>query len=152
MKSMFNKFLPKSLVEAVANDKMDISDAVPKEIEIILVRIDEAKTDALNQTVSDVIEFGNENGAMIEDIVSSFVVLSYGAIGNEVVRKGRGHELATLLLKKLESKVAVIYGREICLVGNHGSKNRMKYGSLLPNFWELMGRLSKMKLGSKESI
>ncbi len=152
MKSLIEQFLPQSLVEAVANDSIDIEDASPKEVEIVLVKIDESKTSDLKQIVSDVIEIGHENGAIVEDIVSSFVVLSFGSIGNACVAVDSGLELAQRLLERLGERVAIVYGREICLVGNHGSRSRMKYGTLLPNFWRIMNRLSKLKLGSIERL
>jgi hypothetical protein len=152
VKSLLKKFVPKSLVEAVINDEADYRSAIEKDIEFVLVKFNDDNAIALRQAISDAVDIAIENGAIVEDIVSSLVVLTYGFLDDETNSKGKGHELSTLLLEKFGSKIAIVYGNSPCLVGNHGSSNRMTFGSLIPNFWEHLVKLSTVTPGSKECI
>jgi hypothetical protein len=152
LKSLVDKFVPQSLVGGDSENELDFMDVTEKEIEFVLVKFNEQEPAAIKTTVSDAIEIATQNGAIVEDLISSFVVLSFGLLEDESNAIGKGQKLSEILLKNLGTKVSILCGISRCLVGNHGSPNRIKFGSFNPDFWEHVTRLSEVEPGSKECI
>ena len=117
-------------------------------IEFIFVLVRDNLTADVADRVAEVIEIASKLQCHVENIVSSLVVITLGTIPFDPHgdRKTRARVVADLV-KKLKSHIKILHGCVRASYGSYGIPRRMTYGTIFPNFSNVLGKLASMEFG-----
>jgi hypothetical protein len=120
-----------------------------RSVDFMLVRVSEDPLADVADSIGAVVSICIEHGAVVETIVSTLVVATYGAL------EASGPDARTNLVHALlvaNPRVAVIHGKRDCLVGCFGSEKRMHWFSLIPDFFNLLSDLAALRPGQEREL
>jgi hypothetical protein len=116
----------------------------------LIFQVQESSLESTQQHVSAGVDIILDCGGILEGIICSVVMATFGfpftqdsMIGDEKARA----QAAACLTRTLGSNVRVIHGRSEARVGNHGSDRRLSYGSLIPGFAGRLETLQNLDFG-----
>lgn len=147
----------KGFTDGTAMDKITgevQADSVPeiKHIQYVLVLVDETgfiKSDGL---VDHVIDSALHHDAMIDSITASYISM----LINTPLALDDPKEKRLSLVKELSescgTSLAIIHGECECLVGVFGSRNRMNYTAMIPDYKSKLRTLASLEYGQIREI
>jgi hypothetical protein len=104
----------------------------------------------VRESTMDEVKLGLETAC--KELVARGYVLESLASSIGIARKWNGAEhlekTANELVRIMGSTVRLVYGYRECLVGTIGSSAAFQYGSIIPNFGEVVNALLKADFGS----
>jgi hypothetical protein len=114
---------------------------------IITVVKEQATPKATSQLLGKVLDTSVSNGGVIETVTASLVSIVLDLV--ESVKDAEEKRLALVneLMSKYGSDIALIHGKCACSVGIVGSKTRMNYTALIPDYKQKIKSLSGLDYG-----
>ena len=146
-------------------------------VDFLLVKLDEQAFDMLPWCIHQAVKAAEEGGAVIEHLLGSLLVITYGATpacpASAEKRQALAQRLASTVTFSFKEqppmvwsspgsavpgpgdarpRAAVLHGRQETLAGLFGSEVRLTFGSLLHNLPALLAELATMEFGEVKEV
>ncbi len=145
LKKAFGKYLDDDAVQNILEGNMEFEPPQKKKIQYILLFVKESSK--TQETIESILDIAIEFDAMIETITSSFISILFNVPLEQEGAVQFRKKLATHLSGKFSSELSILHGETICLVGNFGSKKRLSYTAMIPDYKSKMNRLTSLEFG-----
>ena len=121
-------------------------------IDFVLVKVRDYPLENFMKSLDAVVNAALENGALVEQIMSSLVLVTYGAADICPSSEEKRKRLVSELIEKHGKDIAIVEGRQETLAGTYGSLPRMTFGSIIQDMWGLLKKLEALNYGESKEI
>jgi hypothetical protein len=143
----FAKFLSRESLRKVQEAGNEFPPLQKESLHYLLLQVRDDKAEDIPQHLSRAIDtILAEDNAFVETTISSIVLVVFRSAPNVAARP------IDELLKRLGPNVRAVYGRGEYLHGGFGSANRFIYGTIFPNFSDVLTALFRSEFGSSMEI
>ena len=85
---------------------------------------------------------------LVENVAVSLVIATFGTLPlKESELEDNRARVAARLMSELGPEIRLVHGSAVGLVGNFGTDTVIHYGSVLPNFGQILQRLLQLEFG-----
>lgn len=145
LKKAFRKYLDKDAVQNILEGNMEFEPPQKKKIQFILLFVKESSQ--TQQTIESILDIAIEFDAMIETITSSFISILFNVPLEQEDALELRKRLTDHLSERFGDELAILHGETVCFVGNFGSKKRLSYTAMIPDYKSKMNRLTSLEFG-----
>jgi len=152
IRRVFEKYLSEETVHALMKMEIKVPNLTGATVDFILVKIREHPQENLLECLEAVINTASKNAALVEQVMSSLVLITYGATDVFPPSEEKRKRLANELIEQYGERIAVVEGRQETLVGTYGSSQRATFGSIIQDLWGLLQELAALDYGESKEI
>lgn len=147
VRETFKGFMDESTVNKVIKGELEETAPEKKHIQYILTLVEENEYINSNNLVENIINLALHHQATIESITATYISI----IINIPLKIENPRENRISLVKELSdkygNKLAIVHGECECFVGVFGSKSRMNYTALIPDYKSKLKTLASLEYG-----
>lgn len=153
LKRLFSQYVPITLVEEVMNndESEEYLDLKQYDVYFILIKTHEIVQNERTPVLSSIINKSTEHGALVEHLMGSIVLLSYGLLNNKIDYEKKD-KLINEIVSENPNNVAIVHGLQYTYAGNVGNNIRCSYGTILNNISTILTELGKLNFGDIKEI
>ena len=152
-KNVLGKYVTPETLDAILRDKGNFQRKfTSKRIEFVLIFVAGEKPEEISEIVGRVADVATEYNGATDAILGPLIMVTFGASPHATPAEGKRALLVAQLGRDLSKHIKIIHGAADGQVGNIGGKTRMAYGSIIPNFDAILGRLNRLELGQVEEF
>lgn len=140
------------LDDAVSNRSNEAANLTRLSIEYIFVRVQEKPLERVTDRVQDVVEVGLENGADIDSILSSLVLMTYSSLISDTEVAEQRTSLVRAIKDKLGGSVAILHGNCWGLRGDVRNDRLYCISATLPNLSDMLTELGQLSLNGEREL
>ena len=151
LRNIFSKYIEPEKINSILNNPNNILNNLnEKEVDFIIIKIDEKKLIKNLKLFSSAIEIVLPSGCV--DIVANLIFV-YLNIPMKISNDSKTRiQLVDELLNKLNDSISLAHGNKKCRYGSYGSEKRMNYGVLIPEISNIIAKLDKLPNGKAIEI
>ena len=150
IRKVFEKYLSEETMDAIMN--AEIPNLTEATVDFILVKIRDHPLECFLEHLEAVINTALENEALVEQVLSSLVLITYGATDVFPPSEEKRKRLAKELIERYGGSVAVVEGRQKTLAGIYGGFARATFGSIIQDVWDLLEELAALDYGESKEV
>ena len=147
---IFEHFLSEEVLCKLEN--IEVPQLTEATIDFVLVKIRESPWEDFQKCLDAVINIVLDNQAIVEVIMSSLVLITYGAISSCPPSKEKRKQLVNELMEQQRENIAIIEGRQRTLAGMYGNPVRATFGSIIRGVFGLLKELDLLDYGASKEI
>ena len=146
---LLSKFVtPNILNEVTSKQTQATRELIEKQIEFVCIAVRGETPEIISQRMGIVAELAVSHKAMVDNMFSGIVIVTFGIIDFDSSRDRDGLSIA--ILKELQENAKFIYGSTIAHCGNIGSPRLMAFSFVIPGFLDVLSELRNLPFGEKK--
>jgi hypothetical protein len=149
---VLSSYLSEDGILDVMNGRVSSNELRSSPIEIILAMVRGDTLAVLSERVEQVAEIAARNEALLDTQVSSLTIATYGMPPHTKTSKYDRWTLTKDLAEGLGENIKIIHCVRDCTWGNLGSKTRLSYTFMAPDFSELLQELTRLEFGASKDL
>lgn len=156
IRKTLSKFIPPEEVSQLlerssAGEDLDAPRQMP--LHYIFVRFHTENLSDIPKRVSDLLSVVDPYSARIIDMLSSIIVVAPNPDGPpEATTPERTLEIVNGLQAAFGRSISIVFGYELCLIGNVAGPNSMRFGVLYPRLPQILHRLLALGPGETANV
>lgn len=147
VKRAFEKLISPEIVEELLRDKPDLSQYQHGRIELIANFVCGEDPVDVSKRISRVTDIAIAHGAMNHGIIGALVIVAFGTHPTSTPTPGSRLLLVQSLQQEFPHEIKIVHGVVDGHFGLFGGENLVAYTFLVPQFDQVLGKLSRLKFG-----
>jgi len=147
---IFEHFLSEGVLRKLENT--EVPQLAEATIDFVLVKVRESPWEDFQKCLDAVINIALDNQAIVEVIMSSLVLITYGATDFCPPSTEKRKCLVTELMEQQRENIAIIEGRQQTLAGTYGNSVRAAFGSIIRGILGLLKELESLNYGASKEM
>jgi hypothetical protein len=157
IRDTFEKFVSKDVVKELFDnpDKLEVAIKKVKEktTDFVIIRINDSDLNNLPKSIEQLYIFLEAyNNIIVDNIFSSFILVYFFQADEYIDYSNERNNLVNDLIDEFKNLISIIHGSNKCLFGNFGSDYKMIFTILIPQFNEIIKKLSILNPGEKTEV
>jgi hypothetical protein len=152
MRRVFEKYTSEATMQAITSAEMKVPNLTETTVDFILVKIREHPLESFLECLEAIMDTALQKEALVEQVISSLVLITYGATGAVPLSEKKRKRLANELIEQHGENVALIEGRQETLAGRYGGPLRATFGSIIQDLWDLLAKLAELDYGESKTV
>ena|SRR5260221_6707821 len=148
----FEKLVAPEKVESLLRDCIERQPLKHGRIEFVLAFVRGETPAQVSERMARVADVAVANGAAVHNVVGALVIVAFGTHPASSPESGSRPSLVRALREELAGDVKIVHGAADGHYGLFGSKTRMSYSFLVPEFDSILGALSRLPFGQVEEF
>lgn len=152
VRKIFGKLVDSETVESLLCDGAQVQPLKRGRIEFIIAFVRGESPARVSERIARVADLAVTHGATVHDLVGALVIVAFGTHPSSPPESGGRPSLVQSLREQLAGDVKIVHGSADGHYGLFGSKTRMSYTFLVPQFDSVLGALSQLQFGESEEF
>ena len=148
----FEKLIAPEAVESLLRDGIERQALKHGRIDFVLAFVRGEGPAQVSERMARVADLAVAHGATVHDVVGALVIVAFGTHPAPSPESSSRSLLVPVLREELAGDVKIVYGAADGHYGLFGSKTRMSYTFLVPEFDSILGALSRLHFGQVEEF
>ncbi len=153
----FEQFVSKDVVKELFDNpdklRIEIRKTKEKTTDFVVIKIDDSVLNKLPKLIEQLYIFLEDyNNIIVDNIFSSFILVYFFQADEYIDYSNERNNLVNDLINEFKFLISIVHGSNKCLFGNFGSDYKMIFTILIPQFNNIIKKLSILNPGEKTEI
>jgi len=151
---MFSRYVSPDVVDKLLREPpRDLKRAERRTISFVVFHVRDDDIENVQKQFERALPIVTEGDGLVEHVAASLVIATFGGLPqNESAADDNRVRVAARLMSELGPELRLVHGSASGLVGNFGTDTALHYGSVLPNFSQILERLLNLEFGQSAEM